>query len=234
VSRSRRTSRASAAVAILLSAAPAAAQADDYDQVSNERTKTRWAYVESRAKVRESPATTASRVGVLRATTFLGSPGTVVVLGRQGRWSRVRYNGIGPHTGWVPTRVLSGLELVRTRVVIDRRRLKLLLYRRGKRVLSMRVGVGAHGSPTPAGTYYVREKVIPSDASGIYGPVAYGLSAHSRYRTDWPGGGQVGVHGTNEPGLIPGHISNGCVRLRNRSIRRLARQLPVGTPVTIR
>jgi lipoprotein-anchoring transpeptidase ErfK/SrfK len=213
---------------------PAAARAADYDRLSNERTKTRWAYVEQRAKVKAEPAASARRAGTLSVKTFLGSPSTVVVLGRQGNWSQVRYNGIGPHTGWVPTRVLSGLELVRTRVVIDRKRLKLLLYRRGERVLSMRVGVGAHGSPTPAGLYYVREKVIPSDPSGIYGPVAYGLSAHSRYRTDWPGGGQVGVHGTNEPGLIPGHISNGCVRLRNRSIGRLARQLPVGTPVTIR
>jgi lipoprotein-anchoring transpeptidase ErfK/SrfK len=52
--------------------------------------------------------------------------------------------------------------------------------------------------------------------------------------TDWPGGGFVGVHGTNEPQLIPGRISHGCVRLRNEDILRLARLLPVGTPVTIR
>jgi lipoprotein-anchoring transpeptidase ErfK/SrfK len=234
VSPSRRTSRASAAVAIGLALAPAAARADDYRKLSDERTKTRWAYVETRAKVRSAPATTAGRVGTLGVKTFLGSPSTVVVLGRQGRWSEIRYNGIGPHTGWVPTRVLSELELVRTRLVIDRERFKLVLYDRGQRVMSMPVGVGAQGSPTPAGQYYVREKVIPSDSGGIYGPVAYGLSAHSSHRTDWPGGGQVGVHGTNEPGLIPGRISNGCVRLRNRSIRMLARRLPVGTPVTIR
>jgi lipoprotein-anchoring transpeptidase ErfK/SrfK len=118
--------------------------------------------------------------------------------------------------------------------VIDRARTLVVLYDRGKRVMSMRAGVGARGSPTPSGRFYVREKVIPSNSGGIYGPVAFGLSAHSEDRTDWPGGGQVGVHGTNQPGLIPGRISNGCVRLRNRSIRRLARRLPVGTPVTIR
>ena len=213
---------------------PAAARAADYEPLSNERTKTRWAYVEARAKVRSAPATTAGRVGILRTETFLGSPATVVVLGRRGRWSEVRFNGVGPHTGWVPTRVLSEPELVRTRLVIDRSRFRVVLYERGKRVMSLGAGVGARGSPTPAGDYYVREKVIPSDPSGIYGPVAYGLSAHSRHRTDWPGGGQVGVHGTDQPGLIPGRISNGCVRLRNRSIRRLARRLPVGTPVTIR
>lgn len=50
----------------------------------------------------------------------------------------------------------------------------------------------------------------------------------------WPNEGQVGVHGTNEPWLIPGRISHGCIRLRNPDIRRLARLMPVGTPVTIR
>ena len=51
--------------------------------------------------------------------------------------------------------------------------------------------------------------------------------------TDWPGGGYVGVHGTNEPGLIPGHISHGCIRLHNAAILRLAQLMPVGTPLTV-
>ena len=62
---------------------------------------------------------------------------------------------------------------------------------------------------------------MPSKKNSIYGDLAFGLSVYSRYRSDWPGGGQVGVHGTNEPGLIPGHISNGCTRSRNADIRRL-------------
>ena len=218
-----------------MSALPAAAHAKPgYERFSDERASTAWSYVEVRAKVRRDRSSSSPRVGVLRTKTFLGSPSTVVVLGRQGRWSRIRYWGIGPHTGWVPSRVLTEPELVTTRLVIDRGRTRVTLFDRGKRVLSFRVGVGASGSPTPAGRYYVREKIVLSNPHGIYGPIAFGLSAHSRYRTDWPGGGQVGVHGTDQPGLIPGHISNGCVRLRNRSIRRLARRLVVGTPVLIK
>ena len=233
---SSRASRASGAAALLAScllAAPAAAQ-DGYERLSDERTETWWSYVDERAKVRAAPGTGAERVGTLNTRTHLGSPDTVVVLGRQGRWSRVRFSGVGSRHGWVPTRVLSEPALVRTRLVVDRARRRVVLYDRGERVLSFSAGVGAPGSPTPAGRFFVREKVIPRTSGGIYGPLAYGLSAHSKYRTDWPGGGQVGVHGTNEPGLIPGRISNGCVRLRNRSIRRLGRRLPVGTPVTIR
>jgi lipoprotein-anchoring transpeptidase ErfK/SrfK len=51
--------------------------------------------------------------------------------------------------------------------------------------------------------------------------------------TDWPGGGFIGIHGTNEPQLLPGRVSHGCIRLRNRDIARLAELMPVGTPVTI-
>jgi lipoprotein-anchoring transpeptidase ErfK/SrfK len=52
--------------------------------------------------------------------------------------------------------------------------------------------------------------------------------------TDWPDGGFVGIHGTNEPELIPGRVSHGCVRMRNSDIVRLAELMPVGTPILIR
>ena len=235
-SRPSRVSRRAGVGAILaaLAIAPAAPAQADYERLSNERTETWWSYVAERAKVRSAPRTSAERVGTLNTRTHLGSPDTVVVLGRRGRWSRVRFSGIGSRFGWVPGRVLTEPALVRTRLVVDRPRRRVVLYDRGERVMSFGAGVGAVGSPTPGGRYFVREKVIPRSSGGIYGPLAFGLSAHSKYRTDWPGGGQVGVHGTNQPALIPGRISNGCVRLRNRSIRRLARRLPVGTPVYIR
>jgi lipoprotein-anchoring transpeptidase ErfK/SrfK len=66
----------------------------------------------------------------------------------------------------------------------------------------------------------------------LYGPIAFGTSAYSRL-SDWPGGGVIGIHGTDQPGLIPGRVSHGCVRVPNRAIRRLARLVGVGTPVLI-
>jgi lipoprotein-anchoring transpeptidase ErfK/SrfK len=70
--------------------------------------------------------------------------------------------------------------------------------------------------------------------NAAYGPIAFGTSARSSVLTDWPGGGYIGIHGTDAPRLIPGHISHGCVRLRNAAILRLARVMSVGTPLTIR
>jgi len=51
--------------------------------------------------------------------------------------------------------------------------------------------------------------------------------------SEWPGGGVVGIHGTNQPGLLPGRVSHGCIRVPNDAIVRLARKLPIGTPVRI-
>lgn len=48
------------------------------------------------------------------------------------------------------------------------------------------------------------------------------------------GDGRVGIHGTNQPGLIGESVGHGCVRVDNDTIRRLARVLPLGTPVLIR
>lgn len=202
--------------------------------VSNERTRTWWSYVRRRSSVRRRPSRKAPRTAGIARFTYYGLNDVVVVLKRRGRWTKIRHSGLGRRTGWVRNRVLSRPRLTRTRIVINRKRFTLTAYRRGRRVFRTHVGVGAKGSPTPAGRFFMRERLVPRDKDGIYGALAWGTSTYSRYRTDWPGGGQVGIHGTNQPGLIPGRISNGCVRLRNRSIRRLDRIVRRGTPLRIR
>jgi lipoprotein-anchoring transpeptidase ErfK/SrfK len=99
-------------------------------------------------------------------------------------------------------------------------------------VLRVPVAVGAPGWETPPGTFYVRNR-LSRYRSPAYGPVAFGTSARSPTATDWPAGGFVGIHGTDQPDLIPGRVSHGCIRMRNADIRALARLMPVGTPVVI-
>ena len=99
----------------------------------------------------------------------------------------------------------------------------------------MRVPVGVgHGATRRrrAGEFVIRNR-LTRYANAFYGPIALGTSARSATLTDWPGGGYVGIHGTNRPDLIPGDVSHGCIRLRNADIVRLARELPIGTPLTI-
>ena len=91
---------------------------------------------------------------------------------------------------------------VRTALEIDRARLRARLRVHGRLVWSARIGVGAAGTPTPAGRFYVREK-LRNHADPLYGPWAIGTSAYSAL-SDWPGGGVVGIHGTDRPDLISG------------------------------
>ena len=72
----------------------------------------------------------------------------------------------------------------------------------------------------------------PSNAP-VYGPFALGTSAYAPTLSEWPGGGVVGIHGTNEPQLIPGRPSHGCVRMRDADIARLWSLIGLGTPIQI-
>ena len=84
------------------------------------------------------------------------------------------------------------------------------------------------------GSFYVNQRLIPTDKNGPFGPGAVGVSAFSNVLTGWTQGGPVAIHGTNEPWSIGHAVSNGCVRVRNRVLRRLFAATPAGTPVLIR
>ncbi len=136
-------------------------------------------------------------------------------------------------TGWVPRTSLGGYQFLTTRLVVSLASEQATLFRGGKKIFSASVGVGQSRWPTPTGEFIIRNK-LTRYASPTYGPVAFGTSARSAVLTDWPAGGFTGIHGTNQPGLIPGRISHGCIRMRNADILRLAKLMPLGTPLTIR
>ena len=198
-----------------------------------------WAPVLRGVTVRAAPAPAARPVAELETTTPERTANIVRVLDhrvdRGGRvWVKVSLpvlpNG---SVGWVRRGALGGYATVTTHLVVDLRRLTATLTTNGRRVFVARVGVGKPQWPTPRGEFYVRDRLTGFD-NPAYGPIAFGTNARSPVLTDWPGGGFVGIHGTNEPQLIPGRISHGCIRLRNRDILRLSKLMPVGTPVTIR
>ncbi len=209
-------------------------------RLSNERTRSRWAYVVADTWARRRPDKHGRRIKRFTTSTPDGTPEVVLLLSdyrrRDGKlWVRVRLpmrpNG---RTGWVPRSRLGGYRLTESSFTIDRGRQRATFYRRGKAIWRAPVGVGQPQWPTPPGRFYVRSRLLPLDASGIYGIFAFGTSAYSDVLTDWPRGGMVGVHGTNEPGLIPGRISHGCVRVRNSNMARLRELMSLGTPVRIR
>jgi lipoprotein-anchoring transpeptidase ErfK/SrfK len=136
-------------------------------------------------------------------------------------------------TGWVPRGALGAYGTARTRLVVDLARRRATLLRDGRAVLRVPVGVGTPAAPTPRGEFVIRNR-LTRYKSAFYGPIALGTSARSETLTDWPGGGYIGIHGTDRPDLIPGAVSHGCIRVRNADMLRLARELPAGSALTIR
>lgn len=227
-------------------ALPAAASADSTPgdkgsvRLSNERTLTRWAHpVHQGARIRSLPTARARSIVRTHHLTEDGFPEVYLVLrswsNSKGRtWLKVRIpmrpNG---KKGWVRDSALGPLYRVRTQLVVDRPKLRATLYRRGRQLWSAPVGIGAPSTPTPPGHFWIREKFKTPGPGGLYGPVAFGTSDYS-VLSDWPGGGVIGIHGTNEPSLIPGRPSHGCIRVRNQAVSQLWRLMPIGTPLLIR
>ena len=208
------------------------------ERLSNERTVTRWAYSLRSSPIRIRPFRRSRTVAHLRLLTEDGMPEVYLALRsrrRSGRvWLRVRIPGRpNGRTGWVPRGALGSLQGVTTALRIDKLRSRAVLRRRGRVVWRSPVGHGAPGTPTPSGRFYIRERLDNRGGDPVYGPLAFGTSAYSAL-SEWPGGGVIGIHGTDQPSLIPGRPSHGCIRVRNDAIRRLARLMPVGTPVRIR
>lgn len=206
--------------------------------LSSKATATyRYAFVMRRVVARSDPDWSAPPVARLKRLTPERTTNLVLALdGRRAPgaiWIRVRLPVLPNNTtGWVPRSALSDWKVLRTQVVVDRRALRLTLFRRGRPVFSVPVAIGRPQWPTPPGEFYVRNMLYDFH-DPFYGPIAYGMNARSPVLTEWPGGGFVGIHGTNKPQLIPGRVSHGCIRLRNRDIVRLSKLMPVGTPVTV-
>ena len=208
--------------------------------LSNGRTISRWAYAHTAGVVRQTASRLAHAVGRLHFLTEDGQAEVYMALrettvAQTGTtWIEVslpqRPNGV---TGWVPASALGSLHVVGGRLVVSRSLLRATLYdQAGQAVWSAPVGIGRPSLPTPAGHFYVREKLRAID-SPVFGPYAIGTSAYAPKLSEWPGGGIIGIHGTDQPQLIPGDPSHGCVRMRNSDITRLWHLIAIGTPVDI-
>jgi lipoprotein-anchoring transpeptidase ErfK/SrfK len=170
----------------------------------------------------------------LRSPNIDGAPLVFLVQSRSGAWAHVllptRPNG---SAGWIR---LSQVRLtgVDYHVVIYLTQHKLTVRRGRRLVIRTPIGVGRAVTPTPAGRYYITELLKQPDPTGVYGPYAFGMSVHSNVLHEFAGrDGILGIHGTNFPQGIGTDVSHGCIRMSNAAIRKLARILPLGTPVMI-
>lgn len=163
-----------------------------------------------------------------------GAPLTFLLAEDHGDWLLVllpvRPNG---STGWVRAAEVV-VESLAYRLDVRTGAHALDLYEHDRLVRTYPVGIGRRDTPTPGGTFYLKELLQPPNPAGRYGPYAYGLSGHSTTLETFAGADAViGLHGTDDPASIGKDVSSGCIRLRNDDISELAGVLPLGTPVRI-
>lgn len=163
-----------------------------------------------------------------------GSPLVVLVQERRGDWLKVdlpvRPNG---SQGWIHRdEVQLTTHTYRIEVSVSERRYRL--FRGDEVVMESAVAIGARDTPTPGGSFYIKELLQPPNPNTVYGPYAFGLSGFSNVLEDFAGGqGVIGIHGTDHPDAIGNEVSSGCIRLPNDRITELVGVLPLGTPVDI-
>jgi lipoprotein-anchoring transpeptidase ErfK/SrfK len=186
--------------------------------------------------VHPAPDASAPRIAVLYEFRPDYRPQVVFALGARtgtdGRsWYRLllstRPNGT---TGWARA---DGVELrpSPTRIVVRRSTRTLAVYRDSERVFSTAVAIGAPGTETPVGSFYVMTEFRPTES--FYGTWAFETSAYSPTLTDWPGGGKIGIHGTTAPELLGQAVSHGCIRVSNAAAQRLHELVSPGTALQI-
>jgi len=166
--------------------------------------------------------------------TWEGLPLVFLVQQRQGDWLEVQLN-TRPNqtTAWIRAADVS-LRQVTHRIVVSLAARSLTVYDGQTPVMEAAVAIGDPSTPTPRGNYYVDGAVRTPDPNGVYGPYQVSVAAFSEVLMTFGSGvGQIALHGTNAPGLIGSAVSNGCLRMRNADVTRLANIVPIGTPVQI-
>lgn len=194
-------------------------------------------YLGARAAIGEvdlfAEATAAEPMWSLPNPTHEGMPLTFTVIDQVGARLLVRLP-IRPNgsTAWIDASEVVSF-VVPNDIVIDLSD-RTLRARHGDEVLlSAPVAVGSPSTPTPLGEFYV--DISLANPGGSYGAWMLSVAGFSDVLTDFGGGiGQIAIHGWSDESVIGQAVSNGCIRLPNGVIERLAPLAPVGTPVTIR
>ena len=207
--------------------------------LSNERTNTLSARVIYNGIIRAKPVATSKGMGRLRQLTEDGYPEVYLLLRAHTdangvEWTQIRIPGRpNGRVGWVQRVWLGTFRATKWRIVVNRKTLRMSVFWNGKLRWRRPVGIGKHGTPTPGGRFWIREKIKVRDRTSPYWPYALGTANYSTL-SEWPGGGVVGIHGDwDQPKLIPGRPSHGCIRMHDGDVGWLARHVPVGTPLRI-
>ena len=166
--------------------------------------------------------------------TYFGNPLVVVVTEDAGEWLRVQIPARpNQMEGWVRAAdVETSTHSYRMELTLSDFTLKV--YDGEEVIEETQVVIGKDTTYTPTGRFYLTETIEQSNPDGFYGPWVLSTNAYSESLDTFDGGlPVVAFHGTNQPELVGTKSSNGCIRLPNDVVTRLAEILPAGTVVDI-
>jgi L,D-transpeptidase ErfK/SrfK len=125
------------------------------------------------------------------------------------------------------------------KLVVDLSDRRVYLYQQHTLKVSYPLAVGQAGWETPTGSFKVfqmmqnpswqhpiTKEVIPPGPDNPLGKSWIGFWADDKML--------IGFHGTNQETLIGQAVSHGCLRMKNRDISALYRQVALGTVVEVR
>ena len=107
------------------------------------------------------------------------------------------------------------------RIDINRKDLRLYLFKDGILIKKYRVAVGKPSTPTPPGHWKITKK-------GLWGKQFGGH--FMQINIPW---GIYGIHGTDMPSSIAKAVSHGCVRMYSNDAKELYNLITIGTAVNI-
>lgn len=165
--------------------------------------------------------------------THEGLPVVFLVKEEKGEWVKVQASSRPNELlVWVRRSDVK-FRQVHSRILVEVEASRVTLFWDGEQVLQDTVAVGSERTPTPLGSFFV-DGWVSLDGNGPYGAGQLSVAGFSEVLTSFGGGvGQIALHGTNQPGLLGQPVSNGCVRMDNDTVVKMAALAPLGTPVDV-
>jgi lipoprotein-anchoring transpeptidase ErfK/SrfK len=155
------------------------------------------------------------------------------VVGVRGRWVDVTAEALpNGHFGWAEFGRDVAVHPIQWTLRASLSRRELYVRRDGRIVRTIRVGIGAPGSPTPIGRFAVAEK-LTGPFGPAFGPRILALTARQpRLPAGWNRSitYYVAIHAGSGQGSA---VSAGCLHATEADVRYLMRTVPLGTPVEI-
>ena len=108
------------------------------------------------------------------------------------------------------------LSTHRARVIVDLSGRRVTAWEDGELVADGAIALGAEGTPSPAGEFYINEIQRQDDPDTLFGEWILGTLGFSEtLGLVFGGDPAVALHGTNDPSVLGTAVSLGCIRMHN-------------------